>query len=96
MPRSVTSVFSEPDDFQAALREDGAEHAAGRCSTAPPSRAPSGPIRRSGVFQHRGETPPIDCLKVLACFTYSPPRWGPNRRRLGPHRSVILTNVSKG
>jgi hypothetical protein len=23
MPGSVTSVFSEPDDFQAALREDG-------------------------------------------------------------------------
>jgi hypothetical protein len=24
MPGSVTSVFSEPDDFQAALREEGA------------------------------------------------------------------------
>jgi hypothetical protein len=43
------------------------------------------------VSQHQRRTPPINWFKVLSPFKNSSPRWGPDRRRLGPHRAMILS-----
>src|SRR5580700_4392176 len=38
----------------------------------------------TGVFEHRGGTPPINCRKILSCRADLPLGRGPDRRRLGP------------
>ena len=40
---------------------------------------------REHVFQHRGWTQPINCLKILCCHADLPLGRGPDRRRLGPY-----------
>ena len=75
-----------------------------RCVHQPRNRGPAPAGARNAksnrptwlpVFQHRGGTPPIKWIKVSGCFSGSPWRGGPDRRRLGPHRATILSVGSK-
>jgi hypothetical protein len=50
---------------------------------------------RIAVFQHRRGTPSINWLKVLSSFANSPPKRGPDRCRLGPHRCADFQRLIK-
>ena len=49
-----------------------------------------------GVFRHRGGALPPNSIKVLRYRKDLLPRWGPDRRRLRPHRGVISELRIKG
>jgi K+-transporting ATPase A subunit len=61
------------------------------------SRSASNEFLRSGVFQHRGRTPPINWIKILSWLVDLPPRRGPDRRAdWDPTLAAILHDSSIG